>query len=1439
MGDEEVMHRRLKLALAAIVVLAAAVVAWAAWSPAGAGEGSGTVGTLNAAAISVPPTSPGSHQVTWTQQASLSNPTFSSQIKYTVTRKTEPVGDYTPIVSGACSGALDHPTTSCTDTAATGSYRYQVLAKYKGWTAISAPTTPVVVTVVPLDTTPPTVSSIVRAGPNETTNASSVDFTVTFSENVNGVDATDFVTTGTAPGSVVSTVSPSSGPGTAYTVSVNTGTGDGTVGLRLVDNDTVVDTATPANKLGGEGTSGGGDGSFTSTQTYTMDKTAPSVVSIKRPVGAGGLTNGASVSWIVKFTESVSHVSTGDFTLTASGITGAQVDDVDPLSGPNHTYTVTANAGTGDGTLRLDLADDDSIEDAADNVLGGPGDNGDFTTGETYTFDRTGPTVQSITRADANPTNAATVRWTVMFDDASVQGVDDTGPNEGSDFALVASGVTGAQITDVHAVSGSTYTITATTGNGDGTLRLDVADNDSITDQLGNPLAGPGVSTIPGLAGVYTIDKTAPVVQSITRDGTSPTNAGSVSWTVTFSKSVSSVGPDDFQLVVTGLTGGPGITTVAPAAGPSASYTVTASTGTGLGTLNLNVVDDDTIVDGASNKLGTSGLGNGAFTGPNAAKYDVDRLAPQLQTLEMRDSNANGLVDRVVATFDDTIATPTNGDPWTLANVPSGGTKGTLSVTTPSTVTLLIAEGAGAKDTSVDDFTVALAADSNGIRDSFGNQASFEARAPDDKAGPVVASINRSGATPTNASSVQFNVTFSESVSPVVAGDFVRTGTHSTSNTPGAPSGSGASYTVSVNTSSGGGTLGLNLNDTNNTIKDTAANNTIAANTFTGELYTIDKTAPSVQAITRLDGSSSNASSVRWSVTFNESVLPVTADDFVLTGTVIGASIISVTGSGTTYTVEASTGGTTPGATLRLDLNDANSSIKDAAGNSLSDTTVNGEQYTIDKVVPTLTTLVMSDLDLDGKVDRVRATFSETLATYTAGTVPWTLTDVPSNGVLSSVGSPSGAVRDLIITEGPAAADTSVGSFKVVLATNAAGVRDAAGNQASFTATAPADAAAPARTRMEMFDANGNGKVDKVEIDFSEQLATYTAGNTPWNLSSEPSSGSLNNVSAGAASATLNLNEGGNAPSTAVGSFEIELATHAGGIRDAADNRTSFTGAVPVDKAAPVRTLIEALDASPTSGTARDGKIDQVRVTFSENLASSTNTSVWAFSGAVPSNGSLTSVSTAGTAATLTVTPESGSAPDTAVGGTWQIALSADATGIRDSAGNTAQFSAVAPADEASPVVTDFTDTNGANDGKFEAGNTAILTFSENVTNTASPATTTVRIDGGSNASTNDRLRAQNFLQGTTTYSLGRTDYVSGDVNADFASSTLDQPAGSPNQVRLTLAACSAGSTICNAVTDAAGLGGVEVTPSTTIRDAAANTALPNSDKPTFSIELF
>lgn len=114
-----------------------------------------------------------------------------------------------------------------------------------------------------LDTTAPTVSSIVRADANPTNGAGGVSWTVTFSEDVTGVDAGDFAL---VPGSGVSgaSITSVSGSGNTWTVTAAPGVNTGTLGLNLVDNDSIADGS--GNRLGG---TGNGNGNFTG-EVYTV-----------------------------------------------------------------------------------------------------------------------------------------------------------------------------------------------------------------------------------------------------------------------------------------------------------------------------------------------------------------------------------------------------------------------------------------------------------------------------------------------------------------------------------------------------------------------------------------------------------------------------------------------------------------------------------------------------------------------------------------------------------------------------------------------------------------------------------------------------------------------------------------------------------------------------------------------------------------------------------------------------------------------------------------------------------------------------------------------------------------------------------------------------------------------------------------------------------------
>jgi MSHA biogenesis protein MshQ len=123
------------------------------------------------------------------------------------------------------------------------------------------------------------------------------------------------------------------------------------------------------------------------------------------------------------------------------------------------------------------------------------------------------------------------------------------------------------------------------------------------------------------------LKRLAPAVTSINLASTNPSApATAVAWTVTFNASVTGVNTSDFSLVQAGGVTGATITSVT---GSGTTWTVNANTGAGGGTLGLNLVDDDTIVNASSIPLGDVGAGNGNFAGQ---VYNIFSCTPPSNT---------------------------------------------------------------------------------------------------------------------------------------------------------------------------------------------------------------------------------------------------------------------------------------------------------------------------------------------------------------------------------------------------------------------------------------------------------------------------------------------------------------------------------------------------------------------------------------------------------------------------------------------------------------------------------------------------------------------------------------------------------------------------------------------------------------------------------------
>jgi hypothetical protein len=810
----------------------------------------------------------------------------------------------------------------------------------------------------------PVVTSIVRASPTSSiTNAARVSFTVTFNEAVTNVDISDFAlaTSGIAGAGIYSVT----GSGTAFTVTVNTGSGNGAIHLDLIDNDSIKNGSNIP--LGG---SGAGNGTYTTGQTYTIDRTVPQVVSsvLVNP----NPTNLASVRFTVTFSEAVANVDIADFSLTTTGIAGVSITSV---SGSGATYSVTVSTGTGNGTLHLNVEDNDTILDAAGNKLGGPNPagNGKYTAGQTYTIDKTVPKVVSSLFASPNPTNLSSVNFTVTFSEA-VTGVDT------ADFSLTTTGITGAWITGVTG-AGATRTVTVNTGTDNGTLRLNVADNDTILDLAGNVLGGASNGSY--TAGqTYTIEKTVPTVISSVLNNLSLTNLPSVSFTVTFSEVVGNVDATDFSLSPT-VTGA-AITAVS---GSGTTRTVTVSTGTGSGELRLNVADNDSIMDAAGNKLGGTGAGNGNFTAGQA--YNIDRTAPKVGSSVRVNPNPSNLSSVNFAVTFTEIVTGVDAADFNLnPSVPGAAITNVSGSGATRTVTVSTGTGSGLLRLNVvDNGTILdiLGYELGGAGAGNGNYIGGQYYTIDRAAPKVVSSVRINPST-TNLASVNFTVTFSEAVTNVDTADFSITSAGITGALVTAVNGSGTTRTVTVSTGTGNGTLRLNVID-NDTILDimgyklvgTSTNN---GNYTAGETYTIDRTAPKVVSSVRVNPSPTNLASVNFTVTFSESVTDVDKTDFSLAPSIIGSSITTVSGSGTTRTVTVNTG--TGNGTLRLNVID-NDTILDAAGNKLGGTGggngnyLSGQTYTIDKTTPD--TIINTKPSAKSNSASATFTFSSTDAT--------------------------------------------------------------------------------------------------------------------------------------------------------------------------------------------------------------------------------------------------------------------------------------------------------------------------------------------------------------------------------------------------------------------------------------------------------------------------
>jgi len=357
-------------------------------------------------------------------------------------------------------------------------------------------------TTFTVDNTAPNVVSLTRANPSPT-NAVSVNFDVTFSEPVDGLSAANFSLPAIGVGGA--SITGISGSGANYTVAVDTGAGDGTLGLNLVNSTGLSDAA--GNVVSNIPFTG---------QAYTIEKLNPLVLSINR--ADPNPTTATSVTFTITFSKPVTGVSNANFSLESTGVSGAALVSV---TGSSASYTAVASTGAGEGTVGLNLTNTAGIADLLGNPLG----SAPFT-GEFYTIDLTPPAVSANGIGSVPDTDDGSIseleivlvnitKLLVKFNEDVNNPAGDSSPNDvtnPANYLLVqdngdgiqtvscSAGVIGGDLPvliDSVVYDNSTFTATLNLGGGgltNGVYRFIVCGTTSITDLAGNRLAGDGVN---------------------------------------------------------------------------------------------------------------------------------------------------------------------------------------------------------------------------------------------------------------------------------------------------------------------------------------------------------------------------------------------------------------------------------------------------------------------------------------------------------------------------------------------------------------------------------------------------------------------------------------------------------------------------------------------------------------------------------------------------------------------------------------------------------------------------------------------------------------------------------------------------------------------------------------------------------------------------------
>ena len=868
-----------------------------------------------------------------------------------------------------------------------------------------------------IDNTAPTVTVEQAAGQADPTNSPTINFTVTFDEDVTGFENADVTLSGTA-GATTRVVS--GGPAT-YNVAVTGVSSDGTVIASLL-------AGVAADAAGNIS-----DASTSADNQVTYDTTAPTVSLSYDP--DRDVRDADTLTITATFDEAINGTPTIAIDTTGTVLAATAMTDSDGQVTWTYTYDVPSDS---DGTATVTIAG--ATDDA--------GNANATATNNTFTIDNTGPTVALSYAPDRDVRDADTLTITATFSQA-INGtptiVIDT---SGTDLAATAMTDSDGQVT-------WTYTYDVPSGS-DGTATVTIA---GATDDAGNPNDDATNNT-------FTIDNIAPTVSLSYSPNRDVRDADTVTITATFGEAINgtpriAIDTQGTDLAVTDMTDsgnqvtwtysydvpsdsdGTATVTIAGATDDAGNANAAATNNTFIidntaPTVALSYAPDRDVRDADTVTI-TATFGEAINGTPTIA---IDTQGTDLAATDMSDSgdqvtwtytydvpsdsdgtatvtiagatdeagNANDAATNSTFTIDNTGPTVSlsyapdrdvrDADTLTITATFNQAINGTPTIAINTTGTDLPATAmSDSGDQITWTYSYDVPSDSDGtatitIAGATDEAGNANATATDntftvDNTAPTVSLSYAPDRDVRDADTLTITATFSEAVSgtPTIAIDTQGTDLAATDMSD---SGDQITWTYSYDvTSDSDGTATVTIADAT----DEAGNANAAASNNT---FTIDNTAPTVVLSYNPDRTVSDADTLVITATFSDAVSSTPTIAIDTTGTDLDATAMSDSGDQVTWTYSYDVPSASNG-TATVTISDATDETGNAVGTATNNT------FTIDNSPPTVTVHQAA-----GQADPASSapinftvTFSEDVTGFTSSDVPPSGTSGPTASVVS------------------------------------------------------------------------------------------------------------------------------------------------------------------------------------------------------------------------------------------------------------------------------------------------------------------------------------------------------------------------------------------------------------------------------------------------------